>query len=54
MENDLLRFTQRLSLAHYALDRMHASYDELHAERLELYPLVLVPLHSGCDWLRAV
>jgi len=26
---------------HYTLDRMHASYDKLHAERLELYLLVL-------------
>ena len=42
MEDGQLRFTQRLPLVHYALDRMQVSYDGRHAERPDLYPLVFV------------
>ena len=36
-----LRFTRRLPLVHYALDRMQVSYDGQHQAHPDNYPLVL-------------
>ena len=54
MQEGQLRFSQRLPLVHYALDRMQVSYDGLHQVKPLLYPLVLSnsqPLiEAGCEF----
>lgn len=54
MQDGQLRFTQRLPLVHYALDRMQVSYDGQHGVKPLLYPLVLAngqPLiEAGCEF----
>ena len=41
MQDGQLRFTQRLPLVHYALDRMQVSYDGQHHQTPDQFPLVL-------------
>ena len=54
MQNGQLRFTRRLPLVHYALDRMQVSYDGQHEARPLLYPLVLANrqqlIEQGCEF----
>ena len=41
MQGGQLRFSQRLPLVHYALDRMQVSYDGQHNQNPDQFPLVL-------------
>lgn len=41
MQDGQLRFTRRLPLVHYALDRMQVSYDGQHDQNPDQFPLVL-------------
>ena len=41
MQDGQLRFTRRLPLVHYALDRMQVSYDGQHSQNPDQFPLVL-------------
>jgi predicted DNA-binding transcriptional regulator YafY len=41
MQDGQLRFSQRLPLVHYALDRMQVSYDGQHNQNPDQFPLVL-------------
>ena len=54
MQDGQLRFTRRIPLVHYALDRMQVSYDGQHGVKPLLYPLVLAngqPLiEAGCEF----
>ncbi len=54
MQNGQLRFTRRLPLVHYALDRMQVSYDGQHEAKPLLYPLVLANrqqlIEQGCEF----
>ena len=54
MQQGQLRFSQRIPLVHYALDRMQVSYDGLHELRPQLYSLVLANrqqlIEQGCEF----
>lgn len=54
MQQGQLRFSQRIALVHYALDRMQVSYDGQHEIRPQLYPLVLANrqqlIEQGCEF----
>ena len=54
MQDGQLRFTRRLPLVHYALDRMQVSYDGQHEAKPLLYPLVLANrqqlIEQGCEF----
>ena len=49
MQDGQLRFTRRIPLVHYALDRMQVSYDGQHNQNPHQFPLVL----KNCDPLIA-
>ena len=49
MQDGQLRFTRRIPLVHYALDRMQVSYDGQHNQNPHQFPLVL----KNCDALIA-
>ena len=58
MQDGQLRFTQRLPLVHYALDRMQVSYDGLHGQYPDQFPLVLKNrdelIAQGCKFKLAI
>lgn len=54
MQQGALRFSQRLPLVHYALDRMQVSYDGMHTQHPNQFPLVLqnrdTLIAQGCQF----
>ena len=58
MQDGQLRFTRRLPLVHYALDRMQVSYDGLHGQYPDQFPLVLKNrdelIAQGCKFKLAI